>query len=54
MLQPALFAWSQRLKDLSKGGDPLETLKTSINFELFRPLLSQALKREAGHPMMGC
>lgn len=58
MIQPALFAWCQRLEDLSKGGDPLETLKAHINFEVFRPLLNQCLKgkrrllKEAAPPMI--
>lgn len=46
MIQPALFSWHQRLDDLSKGGDPLEALKLHINFEVFRPFLTQYLKRD--------
>lgn len=34
-----------RLKELSAEGDPLEKLSTTIDFEMFRPLLEKAVRR---------
>jgi transposase, IS5 family len=33
----------ERLQELSKKGDPLEKLSATVDFELFRPVLSEAL-----------
>lgn len=35
----------ERLKELSKEGDPLEKLSATVDFELFRPVLVKALRR---------
>lgn len=43
--QPSFFDESERLEKLSKLGDPLVALKKYIDFELFRPLLEQALEK---------
>lgn len=34
-----------RLKELSAEGDPLEKLSTTVDFEMFRPLLEKAVRR---------
>jgi IS5 family transposase len=34
-----------RLKELSAEGDPLERLSATVDFELFRPVLAEALRR---------
>lgn len=35
-----------RLAELSRQGDPLEKLATTVDFEIFRPTLAKALKRQ--------
>jgi hypothetical protein len=35
----------ERLKELSAEGDPLEKLDATVDFEIFRPVLSKALRR---------
>jgi IS5 family transposase len=40
-----------RLKELSAEGDPLERLSATVDFELFRPVLTKALRR--GDPSKG-
>jgi len=40
-----------RLKELSAEGDPLEKLSVTVDFELFRPVLAEALRR--GDPSKG-
>ena len=42
-----LFDEEKRQNVLSKLGDNLETLNKKINWELFRPILKKALKKEA-------
>lgn len=41
----------ERLKELSAEGDPLEKLGATVDFELFRPVLTKALG--ASHPSKG-
>jgi IS5 family transposase len=41
MIQPGFFDFSNRLKDLSSCGDPLERLLQVIDFEIFRPTLEK-------------
>jgi hypothetical protein len=41
--QPGLFDADDRLRALSASGDPLERLKSVVDFELFRPELGAAL-----------
>jgi transposase, IS5 family len=41
----------ERLKELSAVGDPLEKLGATVDFELFRPVLRQALG--GSHPSKG-
>ena len=47
MKERGLFDEEERLNVLSKLGDNLETLNKKINWELFRPILKKALKKEA-------
>ena len=35
-----------RLAELSRQGDPLEKLATTVDFEIFRPTLAKTLKRQ--------
>ena len=41
----------ERLKELSAEGDPLEKLGATVDFELFRPILKEALG--GSHPSKG-
>lgn len=43
--QPGFFDTDERLKALSKSGDPLERLKKAVDFERFRAELDKALAR---------
>lgn len=43
MKQAGLFGLSDHLKRLSANGDPLEELDRIVDFEAFRPILSNAL-----------
>lgn len=43
MRQAGLFGLSAQLKQLSDGGDPLETLGRAVDFEAFRSALETAL-----------
>ena len=45
MAQPGLFDVDERLAALSAAGDPLERLVGVVDFELFRPVLDEALVR---------
>ncbi|MBC6412228.1 MAG: transposase, partial [Hyphomonadaceae bacterium] len=45
MAQHDLFDFDERLKRVSDLGDPLEVMNDIIDFEVFRPVLDQALKR---------
>jgi transposase, IS5 family len=45
---PGLFDLDERYAALSASGDPLERLRAVVDFELFRPLLNQALCRSDG------
>ena len=47
MKERGLFDEEDRLDVLSKLGDNFETLNKKINWELFRPILKKALKKEA-------
>ena len=39
--------FEDRLKELSAEGDPLETLAATVDFEIFRPVLTKVLRRGA-------
>ena len=41
--QPGFWSVEDRLRELSEQGDPLEKLTQIVDFELFRPVLSEAL-----------
>jgi hypothetical protein len=41
--QPGFFDFDDRLKRLSDLGDQLETFRSAVDFELFRPELNAAL-----------
>jgi hypothetical protein len=43
--QPGLFDADERLRALSAAGDPLERLKSVIDFEVFRSDLEAGLDR---------
>ena len=47
MKERGLCDEQERLNVLGKLGDNLETLNKKINWELFRPILKKALKKEA-------
>ena len=42
--------WSvdDRLTEISAGGDPLEALNTTVDFERFRPILGRAAGNSRG------
>lgn len=42
--QSCFWDIEDRLKELSAEGDPLEKLSVTVDFEIFRPILSQALR----------
>lgn len=44
------FDESERHAELSKRNDPLERLSKAIDFEIFRPMIENALKKEAKGP----
>ena len=52
--QPGFFDFDDRLKRLSDLGDQLETFRSAVDFELFRPELNAALsytdRTEGGRP----
>ena len=58
MMQLGLFDKENRLEKLSKLGDSLVRLKKAIDWELFRPILTAALKKEpkgaGGRPPYDC
>ena len=41
--QPGFWSVEERLKEISSEGDPLEKLQEIVDFELFRPVLDEAL-----------
>jgi len=41
--QPGFWSVDDRLRELSAQGDPLEKLQEIVDFELFRPVLDEAL-----------
>ena len=43
--QLGLWSITDRLAEISAPGDPLETLATTVDFEMFRPVLEGALGR---------
>jgi len=45
MIQPGFFDVEERLRELSKQGDPLEALSATVDFEIFRPVIDRALGR---------
>ena len=46
MKQKGFFDEDDRLKELSRIGDPLEKLNKTIAWEIFRPRLTKALKKK--------
>lgn len=44
---PGFFDLSRRMSDLSRHGDPLESLAAAVDWEAFRPALRKALKKSA-------
>ena len=44
--QPSFFDDSERLTALRRLGDPLMELSKHIDFEMFRPKLEEALRKE--------
>ena len=44
--QPSLFADNNRLEALLKPGDPLMVFSKRIHFEMFRPKLEEAFRKE--------
>jgi transposase, IS5 family len=50
MKQHGFFDENDRLKELSKLGDPLEKLNTVINWQMFGPVLKRVLKKEPQGP----
>ena len=54
MSQQSLFGEQKRLEKLSMLGDDLEKLNAVIDWEMFRPILNKALKKDrksnAGRP----
>ena len=44
--QPSFFDDSDRLTSLRRLGDPLMELSKHIDFEMFRPKLEEALRKE--------
>jgi IS5 family transposase len=45
--QRGFWDFEDRLKELSAEGDPLEKLAATVDFEMFRPVLTKALRRSA-------
>jgi IS5 family transposase len=43
--QRGFWDFEDRLKELSAEGDPLEKLASTVDFEMFRPVLTKALRR---------
>ena len=43
MSEPSFFDVENRLKSLSDSGDPLEKSLEVVDFELFRPVISQSI-----------
>ena len=41
--QPGFWSVEDRLRELSEQGDPLEKLTEIVDFEMFRPVLAEAL-----------
>ena len=41
--QPGFWSVANRLRELSAQGDPLEKLQEIADFELFRPVLNEAI-----------
>lgn len=50
MKQKGFFDEDDRLNELSRLGDPLEKLNKAINWELFRPIIVKAIKKDAKGP----
>ena len=51
--QRGLWDVEERLKELSAEGDPLEKLGATVDFELFRPVLTKALGGSGPQRMSG-
>jgi hypothetical protein len=43
--QAGFWDIEHRLSELSAEGDPLEKLSATVDFEIFRPVLAQAMRR---------
>ncbi|MDB2408041.1 transposase [Jannaschia sp.] len=46
--QSGFWSVEDRLAEISAGGDPLETLNATVEFERFRPILEKAVGRPRG------
>lgn len=46
--QSGFWSIEERLEEISAGGDPLETLNRTVEFERFRPILEKAAGRPRG------
>lgn len=46
--QAGFWSVGDRLAEISAGGDPLETLTATVDFERFRPILEEASGRPRG------
>jgi transposase, IS5 family len=51
--QPGFFDFDDRLKRLSDLGDQLETFRSAVDFEVFRPELNAALSYRTGRKAGG-
>jgi transposase, IS5 family len=50
MKQRGLFDETDRLKELSRLGDPLEKLNGAIDWNVFKPLVKKVFAKEAKGP----
>ena len=50
MKQKDIFSEDNRLSRLSSMGDPLERVKATIDFEMFRPVLNKVFQKESSAP----
>jgi len=50
MKQKDIFSEDNRLTRLSSMGDPLERVGSTIDFEMFRPVLNEVYQKEPAAP----
>ncbi|MDO9042532.1 MAG: hypothetical protein Q7U64_09355 [Desulfocapsaceae bacterium] len=46
MIQLGFLDFATRLQRIDKAGDPLEKINAAIDWEVFRPMLEKARKKE--------